>query len=115
MQVPREMAAETRTAFSLLALTVPLVVVGSGLRGVLEAERRFAAVAALRAALGLVSFLGPLAVVPFAPVSTHGAPGWIATTVVGTSEPCSAGDVKLRFGIDGLLPARSATSLITTR
>ena len=67
LQVPVDLTRETRTAFLLLALTVPLVVVGSGLRGVLEAERRFAAVATLRAALGLVSFLGPLAVAPFAP------------------------------------------------
>lgn len=67
MQVPPELTAESRSAFFILALTVPLVVVSSGLRGVLEAERRFAAVAVLRAALGLVSFLGPLAVVPFSP------------------------------------------------
>jgi O-antigen/teichoic acid export membrane protein len=67
LQVPPGLVDETRTTMLLLALVVPLVVVGSGLRGVLEAERRFAAVAALRAALGLISFLAPLAILPLVP------------------------------------------------
>lgn len=67
LRVPPALDAETRISFVLLALTLPLVVVSSGLRGVLEAERRFAAVAALRAALGVVSFVGPLAILPLAP------------------------------------------------
>jgi len=67
LRVPPQLDAETRTSFVLLACTLPLVVVSSGLRGVLEAERRFASVATMRAALGLVSFVGPLAVLPLAP------------------------------------------------
>jgi len=65
LQIPAALQPETRSAFYVLALTVPLVVVGSGLRGVLEAERRFATLALLRVALGLISFLGPLLVLPF--------------------------------------------------
>lgn len=67
LRVPAALDAETRTSFVLLACTLPLVVVSSGLRGVLEAERRFASVAVLRAALGLISFVGPLAILPLAP------------------------------------------------
>jgi O-antigen/teichoic acid export membrane protein len=48
----------------VLAASVPLVVLASGLRGVLEAERRFVALAGLRIALGMISFLGPLLVLP---------------------------------------------------
>lgn len=65
LALPDDLLAESRRAFLVLALTVPLVVLSSGLRGVLEAERRFAAVAALRAVLGLISFLGPLLVLPY--------------------------------------------------
>jgi len=65
LQLPDGLLQESRSALALLALTVPLVMLTSGLRGILEAERRFATVAALRAALGLISFLGPLAVLPF--------------------------------------------------
>jgi O-antigen/teichoic acid export membrane protein len=65
LQVPAALQQESRQAFYLLALTVPLVVVSSGLRGVLEAERRFAALSVLRVALGLISFIGPLLVLPF--------------------------------------------------
>ena len=65
LRLPEELARESLGALRVLALTVPLVVLSSGLRGVLEARRRFAALAALRAALGVISFLGPLLVIPF--------------------------------------------------
>ncbi|MBY0276535.1 flippase [Candidatus Binatia bacterium] len=64
LQVPDALRGEARIAFLVLAASVPLVVLASGLRGVLEAERRFATLAVLRIALGMISFLGPLLVLP---------------------------------------------------
>ncbi len=56
---------ETAGAIRLLAVSLPLVTSTAGLRGVLEAYQRFGAVNAIRLPLGVLTFLGPLAVVPF--------------------------------------------------
>lgn len=56
---------ETRVAFYLLAVSVPAVVLTSGMRGVLEAHHRFDLVNAVRAPMGIFTFLAPLAVLPF--------------------------------------------------
>lgn len=48
-----------------LAVCVPFVTLTSGLRGILEAQQNFAAVNALRAAMGFFNYLGPLAVLLF--------------------------------------------------
>jgi len=100
LRVPAALDAETRTSFVLLACTLPLVVVSSGLRGVLEAERRFATVAVLRAALGLVSFVGPLAILPFVPT----LPAVIVVIAAGRVVLCAASialcrDVVVRRGV----------------
>lgn len=65
LKVPPDMQSETLRSLPLLALAVPFVTVTCGLRGVLEAQQNFAAVNVLRAGLGAVSYLGPLAVLPF--------------------------------------------------
>ncbi|MAC13203.1 MAG: hypothetical protein CL539_00805 [Alcanivorax sp.] len=46
-------------AILLLAIAVPAIVMTSGYRGVLEAQRRFAAVNAVRLPLGIYTFAGP--------------------------------------------------------
>jgi O-antigen/teichoic acid export membrane protein len=56
---------ETRVAFALLSLSIPIVISMSGLRGVLEAMQRFGWANAIRIPLGAFAFLGPLAVLPF--------------------------------------------------
>jgi O-antigen/teichoic acid export membrane protein len=65
LHVPAALQAESRTAFYLLAFSLPFVVTASGLRGVLEAHQHFGLGTALRIPLALVTFLGPLAVLPF--------------------------------------------------
>ena len=65
LHVPPALQAESRTAFYLLALSLPFVVTSSGLRGLLEAHQHFGLGTALRIPLALVTFLGPLAVLPF--------------------------------------------------
>ena len=65
LKIPQELQAETLTAFWLLAASLPVVVSSTGFRGVLEAHQRFGIVNAIRLPLGVISFLGPLAVLPF--------------------------------------------------
>jgi O-antigen/teichoic acid export membrane protein len=65
LKVPARFVAETRNAFYLLALSIPMVILTTGLRGVLEAFQRFDITNAVRTPLGLWTFGGPLCVLPF--------------------------------------------------
>jgi O-antigen/teichoic acid export membrane protein len=65
LTVPAEIHAETVRAFSLLALSLPIIITTAGLRGLLEAKQRFGIVNAIRVPLGAFFFLGPLLVLPF--------------------------------------------------
>jgi len=61
--IPPELFPEVRTAFYLLALSVPLVVVTASLRGMLEGMRRFDLVNYIRVPAGIVNYLVPVLVV----------------------------------------------------
>jgi O-antigen/teichoic acid export membrane protein len=65
LKIPLALQSETARSLSWLAVAVPFVTLTCGLRGMLEAQHNFRAVSALRAALGVMIFLGPLAVLPF--------------------------------------------------
>ena len=65
LNIPSELQPETLTAFYLLAAAVPIVIGSTGLRGILEAHQRFGMVNAVRIPLGIFTFLGPVAVLPF--------------------------------------------------
>ena len=65
LNIPSELQNETLIAFYLLAASVPVVISSTGLRGVLEAHQRFGIVNAVRIPLGIFTFIGPLAVLPF--------------------------------------------------
>lgn len=65
VKVPRALAHETIIAFELLSLTVPVLVVTSGLRGILEGYQRFSYVNYVRIPLGILMYAGPLLVLPF--------------------------------------------------
>jgi O-antigen/teichoic acid export membrane protein len=56
---------EAARSFYILSLSLPFVVVTTGLRGLLEAHQHFGAVTALRLPYSLFNFLGPLAILPF--------------------------------------------------
>lgn len=66
LNVPPSLISESIGAFYLLAASLPFVVTTAGLRGLLEAHQQFGAVTALRIPLALFTFIGPLAVLPFA-------------------------------------------------
>jgi O-antigen/teichoic acid export membrane protein len=60
LEISDGLRAEAATSFRLLAVGVPLVVLTTGLRGILEAYERFDLVNAVRIPIGVSTFLGPL-------------------------------------------------------
>jgi O-antigen/teichoic acid export membrane protein len=65
LKIPEALQSESLRAFYLLGLSVPVVIVTAGLRGLLEAHQRFKLVNALRIPIGVFTFVGPLLVLPF--------------------------------------------------
>jgi O-antigen/teichoic acid export membrane protein len=65
LKIPAGLQAETVQAFYLLALAVPVVVVTTGLVGILTSFHRFGVLNAVRAPLGILTFVAPLAVLPY--------------------------------------------------
>jgi O-antigen/teichoic acid export membrane protein len=65
LHIPGGLEAETLGGFYLMAASIPMVVHAAGLRGVLEAYQRFDLTNAIRISTGVLSFLSPLAVLPF--------------------------------------------------
>lgn len=79
LKIPPALREETLSAFYLLALSLPAVIVTAGLRGVLEAYQRFGLVNVLRIPMGIFTFVGPLLVLPF----THSLVAVVAVLVLG--------------------------------
>jgi O-antigen/teichoic acid export membrane protein len=77
LKVPDRLHAETVAALYPLGLSVPIITVITGLRGVLEAQHRFAMVNSVRIIMGAFSFLGPLAAAFFSPSLF-----WVITVLV---------------------------------
>lgn len=77
LRVSAALQPEAAASLRLLAVAVPLTVLTSGLRAVLEAGQAFRAVNALRVPLALLSFVGPWAVQPL----SHGLPAAIGVLV----------------------------------
>lgn len=65
LKIPENLQAETLDAFYLLAGSIPLVITTTGLRGVLEAYQCFGLVNLIRIPLGVITYLGPLAVIQY--------------------------------------------------
>lgn len=65
LEIPLDLMAETKTTFQLLALSVPIVILTTGFRGVLEAYQRFDLVNLARIPLSVMTFVSPLCVLPF--------------------------------------------------
>jgi O-antigen/teichoic acid export membrane protein len=116
LKVSPALREEILDAFLLLAAAIPIVVVTTGLRGLLEGVRRFDLVNALRIPLGLMTFLAPVVVLPFShrlPVAVGvllgvrvvmvGAHAWVAyfavpaLSVLGRA-PASGGRVLSALG-----------------
>lgn len=64
LNMPEELRAEASTAFILLAVAIPAVVLTTGMAGILAALQRFGLINALRIPMGMMIFLVPLAILP---------------------------------------------------
>lgn len=67
LSIPEQLRDEALGGLLLLSASIPLVIVTTGMRGVLEGLKRFDLVNIIRAPLGALAYLGPLAVLPFFP------------------------------------------------
>jgi O-antigen/teichoic acid export membrane protein len=65
LRISAGLQQETLATLRVLAVAVPVVIVTTGLRGVLEGLHRFDLSNALRLPMGLATFLAPVAVLPF--------------------------------------------------
>jgi O-antigen/teichoic acid export membrane protein len=65
LKIPQALQPETLQAFLLLALSIPIVISTAGLRGILEAQQRFGLSNMARSSMGVLTFVGPLLVIPF--------------------------------------------------
>jgi len=67
IKVPPELRRETLQAFYLLAWSIPIVVLTSGFRGLLEAAQRFKLTSLVKIPMGVLTFIAPLLVLRFTP------------------------------------------------
>ncbi|MBV2093661.1 MAG: flippase [Candidatus Thiodiazotropha sp. (ex Codakia orbicularis)] len=65
LKVPPELQQEATKAFYLLSLSIPFVIITVGLRGVIAAYQQFGMLTAIRIPMGIFTFVGPVAVLPF--------------------------------------------------
>jgi O-antigen/teichoic acid export membrane protein len=82
LDVPADLREESVRAFRVLSVAVPFIVSTAVFRGILEATQRFGWVNALRVPLALLTFLGPLAVLPFSPTLPAVVSVFVAAHVV---------------------------------
>src|SRR5690606_19447200 len=65
LEIPDFLRGEAGWAFRILALALPAVVMSGALRGILEAQQRFGALARLRVPFAVMTYLSPLIVLQF--------------------------------------------------
>jgi O-antigen/teichoic acid export membrane protein len=78
LNVSPELQSETLAAARLLAIGIPIVVLTSGFRGILEGYERFDLANAVRVPTGISTFLGPVIAMPF----THSL-AWAVGVLLG--------------------------------
>jgi O-antigen/teichoic acid export membrane protein len=86
LKIPAGLQIETLHAFYLLAASIPIVIITSGFRGILEAQQRFRILTVIRIPTSVFSFAGPLLVLPF----SHKLLPVIIVLVVGRIAGCAA-------------------------
>ena len=67
IKLPPDLEPETMQTFYLLALSIPIVVLTAGLRGLLEAAQQFRLTSLVKIPTGLLTFIIPLVVLRFTP------------------------------------------------
>jgi O-antigen/teichoic acid export membrane protein len=65
LELAASLESETTAALQILALSLPFVIASTALRGILEGYQRFDVVNLVRAPMAALSYVGPLAVLPY--------------------------------------------------
>ncbi|HEY4304176.1 MAG TPA: flippase [Gemmatimonadaceae bacterium] len=65
LNVPAASRNETLTSFYIMAAAIPVTLLATGFRGILEAFQDFPIASLLRVPLAMLNYLGPLAALPF--------------------------------------------------
>jgi O-antigen/teichoic acid export membrane protein len=86
LAIPQQLRYETLVAFYMLALSVPIVIGATGLRGLLEAHQRFDVVNIVKIPLGVLTYLAPLAALLY----SHSLPALVASLVLVRAIVCAA-------------------------
>jgi O-antigen/teichoic acid export membrane protein len=112
LKVPPSLQLETLRSFQLLAWSIPLVTVTSGMRGILEAQQQFRILNFIRIPTSIFSFAGPLFVLPF----SHSLVPLIIVLMIGRligglahllacfhAMPSLRGNIAMQYGVIGPL------------
>jgi O-antigen/teichoic acid export membrane protein len=97
-KVPPSLQVETGHSMYLLAVSVPLVTVTAGFRGVLEAQQRFRILNIIRIPMSIFLFVGPLFVLPF----SHSLVPVIGVLLVGRVAGLVAHQVACLYAVPAL-------------
>ena len=65
LRIPAGLQAESVAAFQVLSVSIPLLIVSSGLKGILEAEQRFGSIALIQLPVAVLLLVAPILVLPF--------------------------------------------------
>ena len=65
LKIPNVLKQETKFSIYMLAPSIPLVLLATGLRGILEAKHEFKSVNLVKIPVGVLTFVAPLFVMPF--------------------------------------------------
>jgi len=65
LRVPLDLQRETLAGFYWISASIPFILITAGLRGVLEALQRFRLATWIRIPMGIFSYAGPVAILPF--------------------------------------------------
>jgi len=102
LKIPPNLQQETLQAFLVLATGIPFVTAYAGLRGVLEAILRFDLTNAVRVPLGILTFVGPICVLPF----SHSLVPVMIVLVFARVAACAAQLILCLRTVSGLRHAR---------
>jgi len=86
LKIPPALQHETLLGFYFLAVSIPIVTLTAGFRGILEALQQFRAINLVRVPTSILSFAAPLLVFPF----SHGLVPVIAVLVIGRLIGCGS-------------------------
>lgn len=106
LRLPDDLAGEAAWSFAVVGLSLPAVILTTGLRGILEAYQRFGALTAMRVPMNVATFLGPLAMLPF----THELVALVATLLVSRIAGTLAHADVCRRTVPGLFARGGAAS-----